>query len=234
MSYARTLRHVFAIAIAASVVLAFAAARAPAEPHRDAAHVVDLAAVHTGDLVFQASESAQAPAIKEAQRGHPATHTGIVVRDERGVFVLEAVGPVRLTPWAHFAARGAGVVVMRDPRLDDAKREALVAAARRDLGKPYDATFANDDARIYCSELVWRAYQAIGVDVGTVQRTGELALDGPLMRALFARRWRAHPRCVGVTSAQACRARVAGEPIMTPASLMQDDRLMHVTGTLES
>jgi len=236
MSHDRALRHVLSFVIAASAVLALAAARAPAAPAHaaaPAADAIDIDALRTGDLAFQSSESAQAPAIREAQRGHPATHTGIVVRDEGGaVSVLEAVGPVTLTPWARFAARGSAVVVMRDPRLSDEQREALVRAAKRDLGKPYDGTFAADDARIYCSELIWRAYTALGVELGTVQRTSELALTGPKMTKLFSERWRKHPRCAGVSSSKECLARVGHEPIVTPASLLQDDRLMHVTGRL--
>jgi cell wall-associated NlpC family hydrolase len=198
-----------------------------------AAPPVDEATLQTGDLVFQTSESAQSGAIREAQRGHPATHVGIVVKDGARVRVLEAVGPVKFTPLADFARRGGGqVAVYRDPRLDDATRAAVVAAAMKDLGRPYDPFFTDDDARIYCSELVWRAWRAAGLDVGRVQTGRALALEGPKVKRLLGERWRAHPRCGGVKSIDDCAAIVAAQDIVTPASLMLDDRLVHVTGTL--
>lgn len=218
-----TLRHAVAVVIAVTVVAAVAAARGSA---------VDVSGLQTGDLVFQSGESAQAPAIVEAQRGHPASHVGIVVRGDDGqVRVLEAVGPVTITPWKRFVARGKGVAVYRDPRLSDAQRLQLVDVAMHDLGKPYDAAFAADDDRIYCSELVWRAYRGLGLEIGTVEDTGDLALDGPLARRLFAGRWRQHPRCAGL-SQEACRGAIVDEPIVTPASIASDGRLMRIGGTL--
>jgi len=199
-----------------------------------AAPPLDVATLQTGDLVFQTSESAQSGAIREAQRGHPATHVGIIVKDGDRVQVLEAVGPVKLTPFADFARRGGGgaVAVYRDPRLDDATRAAVIAAARKDLGRPYDPFFTDDDARIYCSELVWRAWRAAGLDVGRVQTGRALALEGPKVKRLLGERWRAHPRCNGLASIEACADVVAAQDIVTPASLMVDERLVHVAGAL--
>jgi cell wall-associated NlpC family hydrolase len=211
------------------VVVAVATTRAAS-----AAPPVDEAALQTGDLVFQTSESAQSGAIREAQRGHPATHVGIVVRDGARVQILEAVGPVQLTPLAAFRRRGGGgaVAVYRDPRLDDATRAAVVAAARQDLGRPYDPFFTDDDARIYCSELVWRAWRAVGLEIGRVQSGRELALEGPKVKRLLGERWRAHPGCRDKASIEACADVVAAQAIVTPASLMLDPRLVHVAGAL--
>jgi hypothetical protein len=218
----RTLFIAFAVVIAAAVVTARASA-------------VDPATLRTGDLIFQTSESAQSGAIREAQRGHPATHVGIVVVDGGGVQVLEAVGPVKRTPLKDFVRRGGGhmVAVYRDPRLDDAGRAAVVAAALNDLGKPYDRFFTDDDGRIYCSELVWRAWRAVGLEVGAVTTGRELALEGPKVKRLLGDRWRAHPRCGAGSSRAACAAVVAGQDIVTPASLMLDPRLQHVSGSLK-
>jgi hypothetical protein len=220
----RLIRHIVAVVVAVFVVAVVAGAHGTA---------VDTSALQTGDLVFQSSKSGQAPAIKEAQRGHPATHVGIVVRgDDGAVSVLEAVGPVTKTPWRRFFARGGDVAVYRDPRLSPQQRLQLVDVAMHDLGKGYDVAFSADDDRIYCSELVWRAYRGLGLPIGTVEATGDLALDGPNVRRLFSTRWRAHPRCAELKTQAACRDAIAEEPIVTPASLMDDDRLTRVAGTL--
>lgn len=148
--------------------------------------------------------------------------------------VLEAVGPVKFTPLAAFARRGGGgaVAVYRDPRLDEATRAAVVAAAVKELGKPYDPFFTDDDARIYCSELVWRAWRTAGLDVGRVQTGRALALEGPKVKRLLGERWRAHPGCGAAQTIDDCAEVVADQDIVTPASLMLDERLVHVAGAL--
>lgn len=206
------------------LVVAFALAGAPP---------VDPTTLRTSDLIFQTSESAQSGAIREAQRGHPATHVGIVVVEGGVPLVLEAIGPVQRTPLADFVRRGGGdVVVYRDPRLDDATREGVVAAALKDLGKPYDPFFTDDHERIYCSELVWRAWRAVGLEIGAVQTGRQLALEGPKVKRLLGERWRAHPGCRDKANIKACADVVATQAIVTPASLMLDSRLVHVAGAL--
>lgn len=185
-----------------------------------------------GDVIFQSESSSQSRAIREAQCGHPATHVGIIEKRGDDAFVIEAVGPVTLTPLAAFVARGARVAVYRDPRLDEAGRAAVVAAARRELGKPYDPFFTDDDARIYCSELVWRAWRAAGLDIGRVATGRELSLDGPAVTRLLSQRWRHHPGCRHARTQAECAAVVANQAIVTPASLLQDEVLVLVTGDL--
>ncbi len=189
--------------------------------------------LQTADLAFHVSRSAQSAGIRAAQQ-HPASHVGILVVTDGQVHVLEAVGPVKLTPWATFVARGehGAVAVRRDPRLTPTQRDAVVAAARRDLGKPYDLYFLDDPARIYCSELVHRAWSTVGLDIGQVQTGADLHLTAPAARALLARRWRRHPLCHDAPTLDACAPRIDAQRIVTPASLYLDPRLTPVTGTL--
>ncbi len=43
---------------------------------------------------------------------------------------------------------------------------------RKVLGKPYDIYFEWDDRAIYCSEIVWKAYQhALGIELSAVTTT---------------------------------------------------------------
>jgi hypothetical protein len=191
------------------------------------------ALLHNGDLIVQTESSSQSAAIREAQCGHPATHVGIIVTSGDDAFVLEAVGPVKLTRLDAFVARGARFAIYRDPRLDEAGRAAVVAAARRDLGKPYDPFFTDDEERIYCSELVWRAWRAAGLDIGRIATGRELSLDGPAVSRLLSKRWRHHPGCRQARTQAECAAVVADQPIVTPASLLQDGGLVHVMGELE-
>ena len=67
------------------------------------------------------------------------THIGIVDAGAAdGAVVIEVTDVVRETPIREFLARGKGVAVYRLDALSDEQRMAVVAAARRQLGKPSD------------------------------------------------------------------------------------------------
>jgi Permuted papain-like amidase enzyme, YaeF/YiiX, C92 family len=196
-----------------------------------AAFAIDVSTLNDGDLLFQHHLAPQSTAIAEAQSDN-ATHVGIAVKKDDAWFVLEAVGPVKWTPLASFVDHGKNdaVVVMHDPRLTDDQRAQLIAAAQKDLGKPYDLFFTNDDSSIYCSELVARAYATIGVDIGKHQQGKELQMHGPAVEKLLDARWRKHPLCRREKSRAACASIVDEQDIVTPASLLHDPRLVRVFG----
>ena len=64
----------------------------------------------------------------------------------------------------------------------------MVAEAKAQLGKPYDPKFGWGDEAMYCSELVYKAYErGAGVTVGKKQRIDELDLSliGPALKARY-------------------------------------------------
>ena len=72
----------------------------------------------------------------------------------------------------------------------------MVAKAKRELGKPYDARYRWDDEALYCSELVVKAFErGAGVTVGKQEvvktlRLTEAELRGGARRASTpSRRW---------------------------------------------
>lgn len=168
----------------------------------------------TGDLVFETSGSRQSAAIQWAS-GSRWSHVGIVERAGGKVVVIEALGTVSRTPWKAWtrrARRGGGYLMLRPRGLTAAQRTAAVAQARRLLGRPYDARFGWGDERIYCSELVVKAYErGAGVSYGKHERLGDLRLTG-IERAIEAR-WGKVPRDL---------------VLVTPASLAEDPRMERV------
>jgi hypothetical protein len=55
----------------------------------------------------------------------------------------------------------------------------VIAEARRHLGKPYDAAFGWGDDRLYCSELVRKAFErGAGIELGRMEKLGGLELEG--------------------------------------------------------
>jgi hypothetical protein len=130
------------------------------------------AELRDGDIVFHGSRSAQSEAIQRATDS-PHSHMGVVFHRDGAPWVLEAVDTVRDTPLAEWIARGEGgryaVRRLRDAAevLTAEKVAALRRAAEAHLGRPYDLWFEWSDERIYCSELVWKAYRdALGIELG--------------------------------------------------------------------
>jgi len=163
--------------------------------------------LQNGDVVLQASTSSRSALIRKASRS-PYSHVGLVEVAKDGVFVLEAVQPVSRTPLDAWVKRGEGghVTVLRAKGLDDAARRRVVAAARKQLGKPYDARYRWDDERLYCSELVVKAFaRGAELSVGKQEKVSALALDAAEL-ALAEK--------LGVSAQQS---------LVTPGSLAEDD-----------
>ena len=172
-------------------------------------------ALRTGDLVFETSSSSQSWAIRWATAS-PWSHVGIVEVAADGTFVIEALGKVSRTPWRAWrrrALRGGELLVLRPRGVPEPLRSAAVERARGFLGRRYDARFGWGDERIYCSELVVKAYErAAGVSFGKRERLKDLRLLG--LRGAIEERW-GGPVPEGLV-------------LVTPASLAGDGRLARV------
>jgi hypothetical protein len=154
------------------------------------------ARVRDGDIIFQTSQSEQSQAIQIATHS-PFSHMGLVLFKDGRPFVLEAVSPsVRFTPLREWIARGekARFVVkrLRDASVlaDPNGPSSLMKAASEFSGKPYDPYFEWSDDRIYCSELVWKAYErGLGVHLGLLLPLVSFDLTSPVVKAKLAERY---------------------------------------------
>ncbi len=120
-----------------------------------------------GDLVFQSLPCNPIIDAIEGCTGSPYSHCGIVIHHEGGWHVLEAIGPVKETPLKNWIAQSSISKGRRDHfavcRLKPEFQKhipSMIAGARRFIGKPYDIQYELDDEKIYCSELIYKGWQA--------------------------------------------------------------------------
>lgn len=147
----------------------------------------------SGDLVFQDSSpiSGQAEAIKVLTRS-PWSHCGLYFeRPGLGAVVVDGNGTGALLSWDEWSRRGKdgkfSVYRLKAGLSEDAV-EKLWTRARQFDGRPYDLKFAWDDERIYCSELIWKAYRdALGVELGRLQKLRDFELENRIARSLIER-----------------------------------------------
>ena len=127
-----------------------------------------------GDIVFQTSTSQQAPFIIAATHS-PWTHCGIIIEKGDGLYVLEALSTVKLTPYDQWEKRGKGGIV-KVKRYTDG---SIKIKYKKYLGRPYDAAFKFDNDKWYCSELVYDIYkQQLGVKLCEPRPVSDYSISG--------------------------------------------------------
>lgn len=168
-----------------------------------------------GDLIFQQSRSDQSRAIEEASAS-PWTHVGLLFRQKGSWWVSEAIGPVVLTRLEDFLVRGRNrrVSIRRFPELNSEQLRKIQAQAQKWVRIPYDVYFEWSDERIYCSEMIFKAYEAAGIRLAEPERVRDLKMDGPEVRRLIIERYQSIGKRLNFD-----------EPIVTPALLHRSERL---------
>ena len=151
--------------------------------------------VQDGDIIFQTSRSAQSQAVQAATHSRY-SHMGLILFRKGEPFVLEAAARVRFTPFKEWADRGErgryAVKRLRDSRVlnDPARLSALRRAALSLAGRPYDPYFEWSDDRVYCSELVWKAYdRGVGIQLGPLAPLSTFDLSSQLVKTKLAERY---------------------------------------------
>ena len=146
----------------------------------------------TGDIIFHISRSEQSLAIQAATHS-PYSHMGMIVNKEGKTWVLEAIQPVKYTPLDSWIKRGENqhyVVKRYISNLSYDQKIKLIKEAEYYLGKPYDIYFEWDDRAIYCSEIIWKAYnKALGIQLAPLQQLKQFDLNSTTVKALMKQRY---------------------------------------------
>ena len=147
-----------------------------------------------GDIIFQTSRSSQSKAIQIATKSKY-SHMGIIYKKKNEYYVYEAVQPVKLTPLREWILRGVGrhFVVKRlkerEKYLTKANLAKMFDTGETFKGKNYDIYFNWSDEQIYCSELVWKIYNSIGIQIGKLQKLKDFDLSSSVVRNKLKERY---------------------------------------------
>lgn len=148
-----------------------------------------------GDIIFQTSQSKQCTAVQIATRSIY-SHCGIIYIEKNKVYVYEAVGPVKMTPFSEWIQHGkdSKYVVKRlknaSTELTPAIFSKIKVSGAKYKGKSYDIYFGWSDDKIYCSELVWKIYkQGANIEVGKLQKLKEFDLSSKEVKAILKERY---------------------------------------------
>lgn len=177
--------------------------------------------LQTGDIVFQTSKSMQSKAIQLAIRSKY-SHMGMIFMKSRKPYVLEAVQPVKLTPFGEWMKQGVDdhVVVKRLKESEtlitrDVKKKMIISGSRF-LGKNLDFYFEWSDEKMYSSELVWKIYkEAAGIEIGKLEKLKDLDLSSEIIKNRLTEKYGDNIPM--------------DETVISPASILDSERLYTVT-----
>ena len=151
--------------------------------------------LHNGDIIFQVSKSNQSLAIQQATHSQY-SHMGIIYILKGEVYVYEAVGPVKITSFKEWIARGEDhhYVIKRLKDWENVLTEENLLKMKESgdqfLDKPYDIYFDWSNESIYCSELVWKIYhRALGIDIGELKTMEDFDLSSPEVQKIMKKRY---------------------------------------------
>jgi uncharacterized protein YycO len=180
-----------------------------------------------GDLIFQTSTSDQSSAIIFAT-GSAFSHMGVIKNEHGVITVIEAAAKVRETPLHAWVNRGLlkRVAIYRDQRLTPEIARQLLSYSSTLYGKPYDLFFSFNNDAIYCSELPYLAYKAVGMEIGKVQKISELNINNMLVRKLVQSRWKRDSECTERDfDFDQCYRYILNQSLVTPVSIANDPSL---------
>jgi hypothetical protein len=206
-------KHLLAAPVVCLFVFCLLGGKKIAEPAFDPS-VLD---VRDGDVFFQHLPGKLGAVIADVTDSS-LTHCGMIVHVRGKPHIIEAIGPVRcisLAKWLKQGDRGH-FLQMRIKTVTDDQIAGTVKAAQSLLGLPYDLQYELDDQKIYCSELIYKAYlRGAGIEVGKKEALGDL-------------HWRRHEKFIRVLA--------GGElpldrQMVTPLSIARDPqfKLMYST-----
>ena len=132
--------------------------------------------IKEGDFIFQNIHGKLFRVIQDVT-GSPLTHCGIIIKKRNQWYVIEGIGPVKLTPLNEWVHRGIGreVVIVRLKEEYQKHIPEIIKASYQYLDRPYDIQYEWDDEKIYCSELIYKSVKkATGIKLAEFRKLGDM------------------------------------------------------------
>lgn len=155
----------------------------------------DTSVLQPGDIIFREGLSFVSRMILVADENSPYSHTGLIYIEKDKVFVIHAVPAeeswetevIKIEPIKDFLRkdRTAAVAVYRPLKQYEKYISVSVNTALKYAmnNTKFDSGFdLKDDSRLYCTELVWKAYLQAGLDLIDSQFD---FLNVPLMKGYY-------------------------------------------------
>lgn len=130
-----------------------------------------------GDIIFQSLAGTELADVIEGATNSPYSHTGMVIKKNDLWYVREAIDPVQDTPLLFWIARGynSQFAAFRLKEPYQHYIPMMIKESEKFLGLPYDVLYKLDDEKIYCSELVYKAFKNVsGEKLGRLRKLKEL------------------------------------------------------------
>jgi len=146
-----------------------------------------------GDIIYHTSSSSQSLPIRIATDSEY-SHEGVIFNKNGQPHVLEASSTVMYTRLIDFIDRGKSndYTVQRykgSPQLTAQRIISMRSFAESQLGKGYDRMFGWSDDLMYCSEIVWKTFDAGGIRISGTKKFREFNFDNPIVRRTVEERW---------------------------------------------
>ena len=130
-----------------------------------------------GDILLQSLGGVLCKVIEGVSKS-PYSHCGIVAEINGKLYVLEALPPaVHYTPLKKWINRGYNprFTQIRVKNMTAENIDKVLLEAEKFIGSKYDFQYEISDTKIYCSELIYKAFmRAIKLEVGTKESLGSL------------------------------------------------------------
>ncbi len=130
-----------------------------------------------GDIIFQSLAGIELADVIEGATQSPYSHSGMVIKKNELWYVREAAGPVQDTLLLLWIARGYEnkFAVFRLKPAYQKYIPAMIEESEEFMGLPYDMLYELDDEKIYCSELIYKAFLNVsGEKLGRLRKLKEL------------------------------------------------------------
>lgn len=151
-----------------------------------------------GDIVFRRGSSAKSHAVLQADKEGKYSHVGIIVKNGTDFMVVhitpgerapkESVDKIKMERLEHFLARNKakkGAILRFADSLEYSKIAAQYAKEffEKEVLFDHDYNLA-DSTKMYCSEMIWRAYLKAGRDI-TNRRRSEVPQGFPVFSGIY-------------------------------------------------